>query len=238
MRGKTLVKLIDELRAEARISMNPAHNAQQRDPQIVLLQRIQEWLWQDFTWPHLRVERFELLQAGARYYDTPEDMDIDRIEKIEVRDSGRLYTLKPEIGAAQYNLYDSQLDQRCSPAERWRISEDEQVEIWPIPAVDGDATTLEGQLKFTGIRKLNPLVADSDRADLDNRLLVLYAAAELLAASGAKDASLKLSQANKLYTKLRGGLTPRRKFKMFNTGCDDNRRLLRGPPSIYYRVVP
>ena len=28
MRGTTLVKLLDDLRAEARLSLNPAHNAQ------------------------------------------------------------------------------------------------------------------------------------------------------------------------------------------------------------------
>jgi hypothetical protein len=237
MRGKTLIKLLDEYRSEARVSMNPAHNAQQRDPQIALLQRIQEWLWNDFTWPHLRVERFDMLQAGQRYYDTPDDMDIDRIEKIEVRDGTRLRCLLPGIDEKHLNAYDPVMDVRVDPARRWRISEDEQVEIWPLPATDADPTTLEGQIKFTGIRTLRPLVADADKADLDNRLIVLYAAAETLAASGAKDANLKLSQANKLYAKLRGNLMPRRKFKMFGN-VDDNKHVLRGPPSIYYRVVP
>ena len=63
-RGTTLVKLLDDLRAECRISLNPAHNRQQRDVQVKMLQRKQEWLWNDFAWPHLRVERFIDLQAG------------------------------------------------------------------------------------------------------------------------------------------------------------------------------
>ena len=82
MRGKTLGDLLTKFRGEARLSLNVAHNAQVRDTHVMLLQRIQEWLWEDFAWPHLCVERDIELAAGQRYYDTPEDLDIDRIEKI------------------------------------------------------------------------------------------------------------------------------------------------------------
>jgi hypothetical protein len=49
-------------------------------------------------------------------------------------------------------------------------------------------------------------------------MIVLYGAAELLAASGAKDAKLKLDMADRIYTRLRSGLTPRRRFRMFGIG--------------------
>ena len=38
-RGKTLLKLLNDLRHEARLSQNPAHNAQVRDSQVATLQR-------------------------------------------------------------------------------------------------------------------------------------------------------------------------------------------------------
>lgn len=217
-RRTTLVKLLDQLRAEARISLNPAHNTQVREAHINLLQRVQERLWDDFTWPHLRVERSVPLQATQRFYDPPADMVLDNIERIEIYDGGGWRELQAGIGGAEYTVYNSDLAEQAYPPRRWKIHEDEDIEIWPISDQNGDAATLEGYIKFTGIRNLNPLVDDADRADLDDRMIVLYAAAELLAASGAKDAKIKLDTANSIYARKRGGLTPRRRFRMFGIG--------------------
>ena len=218
MRGATLVKLLDSLRAECGISLNPAHNPQNRDTQIGTLQRVQETLWGDFAWPHLRVERAIDVQAGQRYYDMPDDLDIDRIEKIEFRDGSAYLPLHWGIEACHYAAMDSEIGARSWPVQRVAITEGEQLEAWPIPANDFNATSLDGRIKITGIRKLRPLVADSDRADLDDNLLVLYAAAEYLARNGAKDAQVKQDKANRLYLKLRGNLMPRRTYRMFGVG--------------------
>ncbi|MEC5291589.1 MULTISPECIES: phage adaptor protein [unclassified Aurantimonas] len=234
-RRTTLVQLLTDLRAETRASLNPAHNAQVRDTHINMLQRTQERLWDEFTWPHLRVERQIPLAAGQRYYDMPANLNIDRIEKTELFVDGRWRPLSPGVGGEHYSAYNSDLDARSWPPRRWKIAEGpvpssvEQVELWPISNQNADATTREGYLKFTGIRNLQPLTADDHRADLDDRIIVLYAAAELLAASGAKDASLKLDAANRLYARLRSGLTPRRQFRMFGVG---DRGLRRGRPTI------
>lgn len=217
-RQTTLVRLLDKLRVAARLSLNPAHNAQNRSSQVTFLQVEQERLWSDFDWPHLRVERQVAIQAGQRYYDTPEDIAVDRIERIELFSDGAWRPLCPGIDAEHYNAWNSDLDERSWPPRRWKIHEDEDIEIWPIADTNGVAATLEGYIKFIGIRNLNDLVADDDRADLDDDLLVGYVAAQMLAASGAKDAKLKLDAANARYAKLRGRLTPRRTFKMFGIG--------------------
>lgn len=230
-RGTTLVRLLDLYRAECRISLNPAHNSSARESQLRHIQRVQEWLWNEFAWPHLMVDRMLPLAAGQRYYDMPDDLDIDRIIKIEVRYDQVYCPLKAGIDAPQYAAYDSDLDQRQSPAQRWKITENEQIEIWPIPDTNADPTTLEGNLKIHGVRKLKKLVADDDRADLDDRLIILYCASEYLAGVGGRDASLKLEQANKLFSKLRGQLTPRKKFKMFGIGQPD--RVERVPFAVY-----
>lgn len=222
-RGVTLVKLLNDLRAECRISLNPAHNNQMRDSQIIALQRAQELFWNDFAWPHLRVDRFIDTQAGQRYYDTPIDIDIDRITKIEFRDGSAYRPLSWGIDAEHYATYDSDLDVRSSPALRVKITEDEQLEVWPIPLINTNVTTLDGKIKITAIRKLSPLVADADRADLDDRLLILYCAAEHLAATGAKDAQVKQDKANRHFLKLRGSLMPRKTYTLFNKGREPER---------------
>jgi len=217
-RHVTLVRILDQLRAEARLSLNPAHNRQVRDTHVNMLQRIQERLWDDFAWPHLRVQRMVKCQAGQRYYDTPDDILIDNIETFEIYDSGGWRKLEPGIYPEHYSAHNSDLDERAYPPCRWQIHEDEDVEVWPISDTNSDPVTMEGQLKFTGIRNLKPFVQDQDRADLDDRLLVMFGAAELLAASGAKDAQIKLDQANAIYRRQRSGLTPRKRFRMFGIG--------------------
>ena len=65
-RQTTLVRLLDKLRVAARLSLNPAHNAQNRSSQVTFLQVEQERLWSDFDWPHLRVERRRVgVEGGA-----------------------------------------------------------------------------------------------------------------------------------------------------------------------------
>lgn len=234
-RGKNLLDLLDDLRAESRLSLNPAHNAQVRESQIKQLRRAQEWLWDDFDWPHLRVTRQIPLQAGQRYYDPPGDVSIDRIIKIEVRYNGRWMDLCPSIDSGNYATYDSDLDERAWPAMRWALYEDEQIEVWPVPDDNADSTTLEGTLRVTGIRNLNPLVDDTDTCDIESRLIVAFAAAEVLAAAKSPDAPLKLKTANGLYDRIRGKLIKVGRFRVM--GKQDKRSPLRGPPPVYYRVV-
>lgn len=235
-RGTLLSRLLDDYRAACRLSLNAAHNSQVRDTQIKALQQKQEFLWGDFDWPHLRVERFLTLSAGQRYYDPNEltteagviqnDLAIDRIQRIDVRWSGVYVPVHPGIDDGHYAAHDSETDQRAWPIQRWLITEDEQIEIWPIPDQDTDADTLEGRVRVTGIRNLRPLVADSDAADIDDQLIVKLAAADYLAATGAKDAQLKLNQAERLYASRRGQLMPRRKTKLFVGGDERPRRPL------------
>jgi hypothetical protein len=233
-RRTTLDKLLTDLRVACRISLSAAHNAQHRDAQVQALQRKQEWYWADFAWPHLRVDRFIELQAGQRYYSMPTDMDIDRISHIAVRMDSVYQTVKPGIDARDYAAYDSELDQRSWPVRRWQISEDEQLEIWPIPDTNFDSVSLEGRMKITGIRKLKPLISDSDRADLDDQLLIKACAADYLAATGAKDAQMKLDEANRLYVKLRAALMPRKKFTI-GVGTERD-RVRRVPIAIYNKT--
>ena len=230
-RKSTLIDILNDFRAECRLSLNAAHNGQDRERQVILLQRKQEWLWRDFDWPHLRVDRFVALEAGRRYSDSPVDVDIDRIQRIAVRYNQVYCTLLPGIQEEHYAAYDSDLDQRAWPVARWRITEDEQIEVWPVPEINYDPSTLEGRLKITGIKRLAPFVADADRADLDDRLIAMHAAAEYLASKGSKDAQIKLDQATALYAKLRGQLTKSHKVSMF--GARTTRRVARVPFAVY-----
>lgn len=217
-RNKTLLKLLNDVRAEARLSLAPAHNVQTRDSHIMMIQREQERLWEDFDWPHLQVERLIPLQAGQRYYEPPEDMIIDRIQQIQLRSDAAWCPLTPMVGALQYTVHESSLDERAWPPRRWRIAENDQIEVWPTPDQNSVELDQNGYLKVIGIRNLRPLVADDDRADLDDRLITLYVAGAILAATGAKDANIKLEAAKLHYDRLKGSLVKQTRFRMFGVG--------------------
>lgn len=230
-RGTTLDKMLFDLRVACRLSINAAHNTQAREAQIQALQRKQEWYWNDFAWPHLRVDRIIEVQAGQRYYAMPADMDIDRISHIAFRSDGVFQPMRAGIDDSHYAVSDSDTGQRDWPPRRWQITEDEQLEIWPISSQNYDPVTQEGRIRITGIRRLKRFTAETDRADLDDQLIVKSCAADFLAANGAKDAQLKLDEANRLYVKLRGQLLPRKKFRIGRaTGEGEPRRV---PFAIY-----
>ena len=235
-RGKTLLKLLQDLRAEIRASGNAAHNASAREGQVVLLNRVQEDIYDRHDWPMLRIERTLDVQAGQRYYDTPGDINIDRLECIEVRYGQQWCPLHYGINADHYSAWDSDLDERSWPVERWQIYEDEQIELWPVPAANADTVSLDGRLKITGIKKLQPLVADDDVAMLDDRLIVLFAAAESLAASGAKDAAAKLDAAQKRERMLTSNLSKIKTFSLSGRDGDSGWKP-KGPPRVHYRVT-
>lgn len=167
-----------------------------------LIQCHQEVLYEDHDWAFLR-QTFPAIPfaAGQRYYDLPADLNFDRIESVALRLNGLPIPLRRGIDFSCYAAFDSDADVRANPAQRWDIrwtGEQEQLEIWPIPPDDVNS------IQFTGIRKLRPLIDTDDVADLDDRLITLFVAADVLAHSESPDATAKLRQAQQLYARLKG----------------------------------
>jgi hypothetical protein len=233
-RNVSLGELIDDVRAEAGHSLQSNLGTAMRDVLIKIIQRQQRRLWEDFDWTFLRVERDVPVQAGLRYYNFPSDLNLERLEKVEFKWDDRWHLLEYGIGPTQYDQYDSDRDVRSWPVYRWKEHENEQIELWPIPSQNGSASPLTGAVRFTGIRKLRPLVAESDVADLDDTLLVLYSAAEILAREKAADAGLKLQLAEQHYRRLKARNAKRDTFSL---SSEEERFQLRGPKVIAVQNV-
>lgn len=216
-RNRTLLELLDSLRVQTGASQNPAHNLQLRDAQVAKLQYWQNFLWDDYNWPHLRVRRQIPASIGERYYSPPSDIPLERLESIEVFRDGLWVPLRAGISGYHRSVWNSDLDQRSWPPQAWQLYEDGNVEIWPIPDTAANSVTQDGVLQFTGIRALHKFVDDGDKADLDDLLIVFFAAAEMLDAKGDKGARSKQAQAERRYARLKSDLTPRRRFQMFGT---------------------
>lgn len=231
-RNQTLLKILTDTRGEARLSLNPAHNLADRDAQIGMIQREQERLWADHDWPHLKVSRYIPTRAGSRYYDprnaydenwSPKgDLSMERLIDLSIFDGHRWRELPYGINDCNRFAHDSLAGERSWPPRAWDRGEDDMIELWPMPDEDAKepaqqiaAPNFQGVIRLRGIRDLRPFRDDGDRADLDDRLLALYAAAAILAEAGAKDVNLKLEAAQRHYSRLKADGVKAGNFSMY-----------------------
>ena len=233
-RGTTLGELIDQVRLESRLDPNPALS-QSKVPSIIqMIRRTQERLYDDFDWPFLQISRDVPVQAGQRYYDVPDDMNLERIQRIHYKWSDIWRKVDRGICEDNYNAIDSEAGERQDPVQRWDVSDTgsgEQIELWPVPTVNGNL------LRFTGIKKLPRLVGMSDVAVLDDQMIVLYVAAEMLGGAKNQEGQVKLSLANARTKKLQGRVVKTRDNSFSFAGGKREEDEARTPVVQYARAV-
>jgi hypothetical protein len=198
-RGKTLAQLVDSTRLEIGASNSVALGVDFEENVKETLRRVQEMLYDDYDWPHLNIISTKTLSAGSRYYDMPADMNFDRIQNVTVLYGGEHLPLHRGIGFDEYSAYDPTNNERADPLQRWDVrftGVTDQIEVWPLPAT---AQTMY----FEGIRDLPALTSDSSVAVLDDRMIVLFAAAEFLARKKLADAGVKQKLAQERYDRVK-----------------------------------
>lgn len=220
-RGTTLGQLVVMFREEVGDATSAALGQNNLPHVKRLLRRTQNFLWNDFAWPHLEVKVEKLMQAGERFYSFPVDGQLDFMRastRVEIRQDDRWRPVDYGITGEHYNAVDPELDVRDDPVRRWNVYQDDQFEVWPLPATNGL------RMRFTGTRLLRPLVADTDVADLDDDLIVLFAAVEQLGRRDAKDAKAKENIATRLYNRLKGQQTANKGGMIVMGGGSDPRQ--------------
>lgn len=232
-RGTNLQTLITMLRTEAGQSPSAAAGVDNEPSLIQKLQRTQRLLYNAYDWPFMMWEWSLQMVAGERYYDFPTEsgfpgnavINLESLIQVWINYSGRPVPIERGVGVQQYASTNSQLGERNGPVRRWDIKRTtdnkEQIEVWPIPAGNTDV------LWFKAKKLLRPLVAKIDVADLDDDLIVLHAAAEILARQGSKDAAKVASAASVCLAQLKerskgGGSTFTLTGKHVNNGMGSN----------------
>lgn len=225
-RGTTFLQLVTQLRAELGRSTTASLGVADIPMLQQAINRAYGTLYNK-DWQHLRREFTKInLAAGQRYYDPPELLDADRIEKTVVWWNGEPYPLCKGIDFEQYAAYDSTIDERNNPAARWDLrftGTTEQIEIWPVPADN------QQKLQFIGKTKFSRLVNDSDVCLLDDDLVVLHAAARVAAGRKSNEAPLFEADAKALLSQLLGNAA--------STDAPSNMAGVTREPSAYTQVV-
>jgi len=197
-RGTQLSALVDQLRAEIGASTNVAMGVNSLPMLKQLLNRVQQQLWEAFDWPFAFIERDEQMVANQRYYTFDAEIDFGRITSAHVKYSSSWRPLEYGIGVEQYNSSDPSEGDMQDPPTRWRHYEGNQFEVWPMPSSN------DCVVRFKAIKKCPLMSNDADVALLDDNLIVMYAAAELLARAKSDDAQAKSTVAERLFQKLKG----------------------------------
>lgn len=199
-RGSTFGQIVTMTRAEAGHSTASSVGRNVSDQIGQTVRRVYERLHGDFSWPHLFTSRDITLAAGQRYYAFHHELDPDRVGSAWYlpTDDSAWAPVDYGIETVHLNTHNPERDERSDPVRRWQRFDDDMLEVWPMPATGG------GTLRMEGMTRPRVLNADGDKADLDDQLIALYAAAEILTRQNSADAQMKLDQALSRYQRLRG----------------------------------
>ena len=187
-RGTTLANLLLMLKAETGQVMTAGVGEAEDTRLKYLLAQQQQWLAAEFDWPFLERTGDVLFAAGDRTGTLPTTLDYERPVRVVALDSDVWRPLVYGISPEEFIVWNSDEAETADPILKWKYATDTTFEVWPIPAT---ATTV----RFTGQKELSRLTETTDTADLDDLLIVLFTAAELLAGQKQSDAQAKLVRA-------------------------------------------
>lgn len=200
-RRKQFAQLINDLRAELSRSTDPAVGVADLPTLKQVLSRNYEAIYQGYDWPHLNKIFDRLpLNAGQRFYDFPEDLDYDDVSQVVVWWNNLPTPIVRGIGFEEYSTYNPEIS-TSDPVLKWDVrytDTHEQMEVWPVPASSLQALQFEGQVKF------KPLVNDDDLCRIDDHIVVLASAVELVPAKERQAAQAKLAAAQQRIASVKG----------------------------------
>lgn len=208
--GTTRQEIVEMLRDEIRSSSNTSRSVDNLPYLVRLIRRYNETITDEFAWPYMdlaKTQAQKTMAAGQRYYDFPVKLSIEHIQKVWFKQAtGNIWVpLDQGIRPDNYNEVDSDNDDRSDPVVCWDFVTDAndnlQFEVWPLPASDG------GIVWFEGRKKHNSMNDDADKADHDDQLIVLRAAAEALKAKSKGDSEMKLALAGDRFDRLKARLS-------------------------------
>lgn len=214
MRNETLEQLVEKVRAECRLSTNTSRGIDNSAYIKQVINRCYEELYDNHDWQHLRIDRSVEMQAGQRYYDYPDDLNLEYVEKIWVQHGQARFNLAQGIDPTLYNSSDSPGDERASHPIRFDYHQEDdgsdQFEVWPVPAEnDSDATPV--LVIFRGKKNFNELVNNTDRCLIDTQLVVLSAAADILSDNKSPGAQRRADKVSARLSRLKSRYAPKRR---------------------------
>lgn len=235
MRNQQFVDILEGLRLESKRSGSTQLGQNEAPALKRMLNRLYEFFWFDYKWPFLKImDADKAVLAGVYKFDPPTSIDIERIEKVAVRFGDVWMPLERGLTTEMYNALDSEADERSEPATHYDIQwtgSAPQIVIYPRPSRDVT-------VRFQGRKKFVRMVNDSDLCLLDDQILILYGAAELLASAEDPKANAVASAAQKYYNTQKYNWDKNRNSSFSLAGADAIEPSHRGQPEVRVAIAP
>lgn len=215
----TFQEVIQAVRSEAKLSTNTSRGLDHLEVIKQKIKRHYAMLAEDYDWQHLVLKKDSsisrvLLQAGSRYYDFPSALNVQKITKAWVKWGSVWLPLTYGIGFDEYSAFNSDDSTvRSDPISRWQFYGGTQWEAWPLPSTNGVADGAN-EVAFEGQKTVEQLTTDNSRLDMDDILVTLMAAAEILAASDKQGAQILAGAAESRLGRLRANMGSKARFVM------------------------
>jgi hypothetical protein len=145
-----------------------------------------------FDWEQLH-QRVDVSVASMRI-TLPTAIDFDRQCRVSIRDVDVWRPVEYGITEAYWNVHD--VDDFCDPIQRWQRYGLNEFEVWPSPASSQT-------LRFSGTLAFTDMTEDAHTAVLDDVLLALAVATEILMQQESKAAGTMLQRYQKREAQLR-----------------------------------
>jgi hypothetical protein len=221
-RGKQLSQVVESLENECRLSTATSRGIDNREFLKHVIRRMQELLYDSYDWPFLKAEKAvsrKTLAAGQRYYDFPAGISRDRIINVHNQFGTSIWVpIEQGITPEHYTAFDSDSGARADPVLHWDYHGASQFEVWPTPASSG------GQIWFEALVPLPALTQESDALVLDDIVVYMHCAAEILASGNQKDAQAKLTQGQDRLRKLLGHVSSKKRIVLGGSSGGNDRK--------------
>jgi len=233
----TLQEVVNMVRAEARLSTNTSRGIDHLEHIQQLIKRHYYMLAEDYDWRHLEIKRDtgtsrKVLQANSRYYDFPTALNPLRITDAWVKFGGTWQKLDFGITYEDRSSFDPDIPQTTDPVQKWDFYGGTQFEVWPMPASNGTAND-DGEIAFEGQKNVERLTGNSSRLDMDDMLVSLFVATEILAENEKElAAKLKGEAAMTRLGRLRANTGSKTRYRMGLGRVDDGARRPQHPTHI------
>lgn len=235
MRSRTLAQILESVRLESGRSNSTTLGVSEEPALKQRINRVYEFFWFDYNWPFLKImDADKAVSAGVYKFDPPTSIDLERLEKVAVKHGDIWLPVEKGISTELYNALDSESDERSEPIENYDIQwtgSAPQVVVWPRPSAN---TTV----RFQGRKAFARLVNNSDVCLLDDQLIYLHVAAELLEKAESPDAKSVAQAARRRYNVLKFGFDKNRNSKFNLAGAGSVEPSKRGQGEVRVAIAP